>query len=121
MNHESCHLQLGSDAILCGVGTAGTSRLSPFRCQFEHELEWLKWLSYDRCDPCDYAKFLGLTNSSGAVDASVVKNASEISWNKVVEFPPFAPGGGFPSYLQWAIPISGFAVGPSRFPGSLIS
>ena len=57
---------------------------------------------------------MDLTDGSGAVDASVVKDPGEINWNKVVEFPPFAPGAGFSSYLQWAIPISGFAVGSSH-------
>lgn len=50
----------------------------------------------------------------GAVDSSVVQNASQINWNKVVEFAPFNTESASPSYLQWAIPISGVAVGGTR-------
>jgi hypothetical protein len=56
---------------------------------------------------------VNLTDGSGAVDASVVKDPGKINWNKVVEFPPLLPAAGFSSYLQWAIPISGFAVSSS--------
>jgi hypothetical protein len=50
----------------------------------------------------------------GAIDSSVVTNASEINWNNVVEFPPFSMESNTSSYLQWAIPISGFAVDSVR-------
>ncbi|KAF8638272.1 hypothetical protein AX17_002294 [Amanita inopinata Kibby_2008] len=50
----------------------------------------------------------------GAVDSSVVTNASQINWNKVVEFPPFGTESNSSSYLHWAIPMSGFSVGTIR-------
>lgn len=46
----------------------------------------------------------------GAIDSSVVKNASLINWNHVVDFAPFNTESNTSSYLQWAIPISGFSV-----------
>jgi len=49
-------------------------------------------------------------NRPGAIDSSVVTNASEINWSNVVEFSPFSTESNTSSYLQWAIPISGFAV-----------
>lgn len=48
--------------------------------------------------------------SIGAVDASVVVNASQIGWNKVAPFPPFGSENNISSYFQWAIPLSGFSV-----------
>ncbi|KAF5326666.1 hypothetical protein D9619_004251 [Psilocybe cf. subviscida] len=49
--------------------------------------------------------------SLGAIDASVVTNASRIGWNKVTDFPPFSTQNATTaSYLQWAIPLSLFAV-----------
>ncbi|KAM6504503.1 aspartic peptidase A1 [Amanita muscaria] len=50
----------------------------------------------------------------GAIDSSVVTNASNIHWNDVVEFPPFSTEGNSSSYLQWSIPITGFGVGGVR-------
>ncbi|KAG5341597.1 hypothetical protein C0989_009078 [Termitomyces sp. Mn162] len=50
------------------------------------------------------------TLSLGAVDSSLVKNASLISWNQVVDFAPFGAESNSSSYLQWAIPISAVAV-----------
>ncbi|KAK2463404.1 hypothetical protein APHAL10511_004490 [Amanita phalloides] len=50
----------------------------------------------------------------GAIDASVVKNVSQINWNKVVEFPPINTESHSSSYLQWAISLSGFSVGGTR-------
>ncbi|CAA7266854.1 unnamed protein product [Cyclocybe aegerita] len=58
---------------------------------------------------------LSLTRNSsgsltmGAIDASVVHNVSNIGWNKVAQFPPFAAENNISSYLQWAIPITGVA------------
>ena len=54
------------------------------------------------------------TLTLGAIDASVVKNPALISWNQVVQFPPFAAESNQSSYLEWAIPISGFSV--NHFP-----
>jgi len=51
----------------------------------------------------------------------VVKDPREINWNKVVEFAPLVPGAGFSSYLQWAIPISGFAVNSSPLAGFFLT
>lgn len=48
------------------------------------------------------------TLSIGAVDSSVVTNASLISWNNVAEFSPFGAESNVSSYLQWAIPIANF-------------
>ena len=50
------------------------------------------------------------TLTLGAIDASVVKNPALISWNQVVQFPPFAAESNESSYLEWAIPIAGFSV-----------
>lgn len=47
---------------------------------------------------------------AGAVDSSVVQNASQIGWNKVAQFEPFGVENNVSSYLQWAIQISGFSV-----------
>lgn len=45
--------------------------------------------------------------SLGAIDASVVTNASRIGWNKVTDFPPFSTQNvTTASYLQWAIPLT---------------
>ncbi|KAF5371826.1 hypothetical protein D9615_009576 [Tricholomella constricta] len=55
------------------------------------------------------------TLSIGAVDSSIVKNASLISWNRVVDFAPFGAESNTSSYLQWAIPISGFSVNGTQF------
>jgi len=46
----------------------------------------------------------------GAIDASVVRNVSDISWNSVASFPPFFAEASEPTYLHWAIPISSFSV-----------
>ncbi|KAF8227298.1 acid protease [Tricholoma matsutake] len=48
------------------------------------------------------------TLSMGAVDSSVVTNASLINWNNVAEFSPFGAESNVSSYLQWAIPMSSF-------------
>lgn len=65
----------------------------------------------------DYPLFgLSLTRNAtgtltmGAIDTSVVANASKIVWNEVVPFAPFANQGNSSSYLQWVIRLSGFAV-----------
>ncbi|TFK28103.1 acid protease [Coprinopsis marcescibilis] len=67
----------------------------------------------------DYPLFaLSLTRNNsgslsiGAIDASIVKDASDIAWNNVASFSPFPTerGATEPSYLQWAIPLSGFSV-----------
>ncbi|KAG6872671.1 hypothetical protein C0995_007780 [Termitomyces sp. Mi166 len=50
------------------------------------------------------------TLSLGAVDSSIVKNASLISWNQVIDFAPFGSESNSSSYLQWAIPISAVAI-----------
>ncbi|KAF8071741.1 aspartic peptidase A1 [Lyophyllum atratum] len=55
------------------------------------------------------------TLTIGAVDASVVKNASLISWNHVVDFAPFGAESNVSSYLQWTIPMSGFSVNGTEF------
>jgi hypothetical protein len=47
---------------------------------------------------------------SGAVDSSVVTNATLINWNNVAEFSPFGVESNVSSYLQWAITISSFGV-----------
>lgn len=48
--------------------------------------------------------------SSGAIDASVVTNASAIEWHKVVPFSPFNTESNTSSYLQWAIRMPQFGV-----------
>ncbi|KAF8910641.1 aspartic peptidase domain-containing protein [Gymnopilus junonius] len=50
------------------------------------------------------------TLSLGAIDSSVVSNASLIGWNKVAEFSPFGAESNVSSYLQWAIQLSAIAV-----------
>jgi len=50
----------------------------------------------------------------GAIDSSIVSNVSQISWNKVAQFPPFGAENNISSYLQWAIPIMGVAVSTLR-------
>lgn len=47
----------------------------------------------------------------GAVDSSVVQNASSISWNEVVPFRPFKAESNSSSYLQWAIHLANISVG----------
>ncbi|KAI0077907.1 acid protease [Panus rudis PR-1116 ss-1] len=66
----------------------------------------------------DYPLFgLSLTRNSsgtlalGAVDGSVVTNASLIDWNEVVPFAPFGSESNTTSYLQWTIPLSTIFVG----------
>ncbi|PPQ69082.1 hypothetical protein CVT26_003557 [Gymnopilus dilepis] len=46
----------------------------------------------------------------GAVDSSVVTNATFIWWNKVAQFSPFGTESNVSSYLQWAIPITGLVI-----------
>lgn len=65
----------------------------------------------------DYPLFgVSLTRNStgtltiGAIDSSIVKNISNVEWNEVVPFSPFASESNTSSYLQWAIPLSSFAV-----------
>ncbi|KAH6913070.1 aspartic peptidase domain-containing protein [Coprinopsis sp. MPI-PUGE-AT-0042] len=50
--------------------------------------------------------------SFGAIDASVVANASDIAWNQVASFPPFNgdTNSTEPTYLQWAIPLTGLYI-----------
>lgn len=50
--------------------------------------------------------------SFGAIDASVVANASDIAWNRVASFPPFngEANATEATYLQWAIPLSGLYI-----------
>jgi len=50
------------------------------------------------------------TLAIGAIDSSVVTNVSNIAWNPVTTFSPFNTESNTSSYLQWAIPLSGFAV-----------
>jgi len=59
---------------------------------------------------------LSLTNnlygslSLGAIDASIVTNPHNISWNDVAQFSPFGVESNASSYLQWAIPLTSFGV-----------
>ncbi len=59
---------------------------------------------------------LSLTKNSsgtltlGAVDGSVVKDPALITWIQVAEFPPFGEESRDSSYLEWAVPITGFTV-----------
>lgn len=69
----------------------------------------------------DYPLFgLSLTDnlygslSLGAIDASIVTNPHNISWNNVVEFSPFGVESNRSSYLQWAIPLTSFGVNGSN-------
>ncbi|KAH9481352.1 Aspartic protease [Psilocybe cubensis] len=55
------------------------------------------------------------TLTFGAIDSSVVTNATNIGWNKVAQFPPFGAESNVSSYLQWAIPITGIAVNGTQF------
>ncbi|KAJ8502383.1 hypothetical protein ONZ45_g11815 [Pleurotus djamor] len=48
--------------------------------------------------------------SLGAIDASVVMEPNNISWNPVVQFSPFATENNVSSYLQWAIPLEAFSI-----------
>lgn len=50
------------------------------------------------------------TLTIGAIDSSVVTNASKIVWNEVVPFAPFPGQGNSSSYLQWVIRLSSFTV-----------
>ncbi|KAJ7274400.1 aspartic peptidase domain-containing protein [Mycena haematopus] len=68
----------------------------------------------------DYPLFgLSLTHdasgsiSFGAVDATVVKNVSDIGWNQVVEFSPVG-AGNVSSYLHWVTPLSAFSVNGTK-------
>ncbi|TFK72900.1 acid protease [Pluteus cervinus] len=68
----------------------------------------------------DYPMFgISMRNSTGyltlgAIDASVVQNASLIGWNPVVEFPPLGTDSD-PEYLQWAIPLTQISIGNTTF------
>ncbi|TDL25860.1 acid protease [Rickenella mellea] len=69
----------------------------------------------------DYPLFgLSLTHndtgslSLGAIDASVVHNASNIEWNKVVPFSPFGLESNTSRYLQWAIRLSQIMVNATQ-------
>ncbi|KAI0264506.1 aspartic peptidase domain-containing protein [Gloeopeniophorella convolvens] len=53
--------------------------------------------------------------SIGAVDSSVVSNASLIEWNQVIPFEPFGSESNASSYLQWAIRITNITVGTQNF------
>ncbi|KAF7986478.1 hypothetical protein HWV62_31273 [Athelia sp. TMB] len=55
------------------------------------------------------------TLSIGAIDSSVVANASKVVWNEVVPFSPFANQGNSSSYLQWVIRLSSFTVNTTGF------
>ncbi len=48
--------------------------------------------------------------SLGAIDSSVVTNVTNVGWHEVVEFAPIGTENNVSSYLQWAIPLDGFAV-----------
>jgi hypothetical protein len=65
----------------------------------------------------DYPLFgLSLTNgasgslSFGAVDATIVKNVSNIGWNEIVEFSPVGTESNVSSYLHWVTPLAAFSV-----------
>jgi hypothetical protein len=60
----------------------------------------------------DCISFYTMPSFPGAVDSSVVTNASLIHWNNVAEFSPFGVESNVSSYLQWAIPMSSFGVRP---------
>ncbi|KAK0450186.1 aspartic peptidase A1 [Armillaria borealis] len=51
--------------------------------------------------------------SIGAIDSSVVTNVTNVGWHEVVEFAPIGTENNVSSYLQWAIPLDGFAVNGS--------
>ncbi|KJA26326.1 hypothetical protein HYPSUDRAFT_64051 [Hypholoma sublateritium FD-334 SS-4] len=51
----------------------------------------------------------------GAVDSSIVTNTSLIGWNKVAQFQPFAAESNTSTYLQWAVPITGFSINGTQF------
>ncbi|KAI0067467.1 acid protease [Artomyces pyxidatus] len=53
--------------------------------------------------------------SFGAVDSSIIQNASDIEWNEVVPFEPFGSESNSSSYLQWAVHISNITVGTENF------
>jgi hypothetical protein len=57
-----------------------------------------------------YINYNITTNALGAIDSSVVTNVSNIGWNQVTTFSPVNTESNASSYLQWAIPISGFAI-----------
>ncbi|KAI0303828.1 aspartic peptidase domain-containing protein, partial [Multifurca ochricompacta] len=53
--------------------------------------------------------------SIGAVDSTIVTNASLIEWNEIAPFEPFGSESNASSYLQWAVPISNITVGTQTF------
>lgn len=53
--------------------------------------------------------------SIGAVDSTIVTNASLIEWIGVIPFEPIGSESNVSSYLQWAIPISNITVGNQTF------
>ncbi|KZP23786.1 acid protease [Athelia psychrophila] len=55
------------------------------------------------------------TLNIGAIDSSVVTNASKIVWNEVVPFAPSANQGNSSSYLQWVIRLSSFTLNVTGF------
>ncbi|KAG0705700.1 acid protease [Suillus ampliporus] len=70
----------------------------------------------------DYPIFgLSLTRNAtgtlalGAIDVSVVQNASEIVWNEVMSFSPVGTQTNTSGYFFWAIPLSSFAVNGTQY------
>jgi len=48
--------------------------------------------------------------SLGAIDASIVTDPQNISWNDVAQFSPFSAESNKSSYMHWAIPLTSFSV-----------
>ena len=57
--------------------------------------------------------------ATGAVDADVVQNVSNIEWHSVVPFSPFGIESNKSRYLQWAIELSEIGVRPTYLGYSL--
>ncbi|KAI6124956.1 hypothetical protein EDD17DRAFT_1480392 [Pisolithus thermaeus] len=50
-----------------------------------------------------------------AIDVSVMQNASNIVWNKVVPFCPIGTQFNMSGYFYWAIHMTGFSVALGHF------
>jgi hypothetical protein len=50
------------------------------------------------------------TISFGAIDASVVSDIRNVTWNEVVQFPPFGHESNASSYLHWAVILDKISV-----------
>lgn len=102
-----------------GIMGLGFPRLSSIPSSVPNSLPFFANLAQEGL--LEYPIFaLSLTNYTGsltlgAIDSSVVTNISQVGWNEVAQFPPLLAENNVSSYLEWAIPITGFSVNGTQF------